>query len=165
MIVPLSLADNRIITYRRNYKTKLKHSETLLAMSYEQWETSRKLLKKSSKLVAHFANFARNYFVGMIKFCTFAFVNWNQIKKGGNGKQNYYYLDLVILQRHIKAFLLILRRTKSGKFHTNQSIDKLKTLTMILRGLFLFDWLGIPEPRTSVRKKFHDFFMLFLNIK
>ena len=36
----------------------------------------------------------RDNFVGLWKFCTFAFVNWNQIKKGGNGKQKDYYKDL-----------------------------------------------------------------------
>ena len=72
------------------------------AMSNEQWEASRKLLKKSSKLttqgselIAHFANFARENFVGLWKFYIFAFVNWNQIKKGGNSKQKDYYNDLV----------------------------------------------------------------------
>lgn len=30
---------------------------------------------------------------------------------------------------------------------------------MNLRGLYLFDELGIPEPRTSVRKKVPRFFM------
>ena len=46
-------------------------------------------------LLCDFANFARDNFVGLWKFCTFAFVNWNQIKKGGNGKQKDYNLDLV----------------------------------------------------------------------
>ena len=57
-----------------------------VAMSYEQRAMSQKLLKKSSKLiahrpklttqgsklVAHFANFARENFAGIIKFCIFA---------------------------------------------------------------------------------------------
>ena len=71
-------------------------------MSYEQRAMSRKLLKKSSKpttqgskLIAHFANFARDYFVGLLSF--YIFVAWigNQIKKGGNSKQKDYYNDLV----------------------------------------------------------------------
>ncbi|MBQ2385910.1 MAG: hypothetical protein II300_01345 [Bacteroidales bacterium] len=45
MIILLSVSGNTIITYRRNSKSKEKHSETLLAMSYEQREASRKLLK------------------------------------------------------------------------------------------------------------------------
>ena len=49
----------------------------------------------------------------------------NELKKGGNGKQNFYSLDLVILLRHKKAFLLIFGFLKSGKFQgTYQKISE-----------------------------------------
>ena len=49
----------------------------------------------------------------------------NELKKGGNGKQKDYNLDLVILLRHKTAFLLIFGNVKSAKFHKiNQKISE-----------------------------------------
>ena len=58
----------------------------------------------------------------------------NELKKGGNGKQKDYNLDLVILLRHKKAFLLIIGFMKSGQFHKNIPKNKWKTRTYHIVG-------------------------------
>ena len=43
----------------------------------------------------------------------------NELKKGGNGKQKDYNLDLVNFLRHKIAFSLRFGNMESGQFHSN----------------------------------------------